>query len=129
MKTLDQYKVDKKVNSFKYDVVNAKQIFLELNTLDLTFENQREHWSENKVVRWIRANPENFKILKGEAYQIPGKSRGRCWVIRNHETWSQYKTDKEYIDFHFKDEIKIFPTNDLLNSLTDKEKEYEKLPF
>ena len=135
MKVLDKYFEDKKLDCFKFDIVNAKQIFLELNTLDLTFENQREHWTENKVLRWIRDNPQNFKILKGEAYQIPGKSRGRCWCVRNHETWSQYKLDKEYIDSHFKNEIKTFPNQkellnkSVLSSSTDKGGKYDKIPF
>jgi len=86
-----------------------------------------KNFTENKIMRWIRHNPNNFRILKGEPYQIRGSVRGRCWVVRNHEYWNQYKHNKEVIDMHFDKKLETLEL-DLVdqNVLGNKVKE---LPF
>jgi hypothetical protein len=121
MKTLDDLFEGEKIVSFKRDIVNAKLITQELKALE-DFSIMRENFTENKVLRWIRFNPKNFRILKGEPYQIPGSLRGRCWVIRNHPFWNQHKTSKEMIDLHFEKKVEtpLFKQKDIYDEQKDQ---------
>ena len=124
MKTLDDLFEKEAIKSFKRDIVNAKLITQELRDLE-DFSIMRENFTENKVLRWIRFNPKNFRILKGEPYQIPDSIRGRCWVIRNHEFWNQHKTIKETIDLHFEKKVET----PLFNTKETYDEEKDRIPF
>tara|TARA_R100000458_G_C8038778_1_gene91053 strand:+ start:61 stop:438 length:378 start_codon:yes stop_codon:yes gene_type:complete len=125
MKTLDDLYEKEAITSFKRDIVNAKLITQELRALE-DFSLRLENFTENKVLRWIRFNPKNFRILKGQPYQIPGSLRGRCWVIRNHAFWSQHKTNKEMIDLHFNKKVET-PLFNQTKDAYDEEK--DQIPF
>jgi hypothetical protein len=84
--------------------MNSRVANEELKELE-DYSVRAENFTENKIMRWIRFDPNNFRILKGEPYQIKGSVRGRCWVVRNHEYWNQYKTNKEVIDMHFEKKL------------------------
>jgi len=105
MKTLDAYasrpRTKQPIASLQRDIVNAKLLTRDL--INSEYEDiRKEFYTENKVLRWIRNNPDNFRVLKGEPYSIPNSNiRGRCWVIRNHEIWTKFKNHKEHIDQHF----------------------------
>ena len=105
MKTLDAYasrpRNKQPIASLQRDIVNAKLLTRDL--INSEYEDiRKEFYTENKVLRWIRNDPRNFRVLKGEPYQIPNSNiRGRCWVIRNHEIWTKFKNHKEHIDQHF----------------------------
>ena len=105
MKTLDAYasrpRNKQPIASLQRDIVNAKLLTKDL--VNSEYEDiRKEFYTENKVLRWIRNNPDNFRVLKGEPYSIPNSNiRGRCWVIRNHEIWTKFKNHKEHIDQHF----------------------------
>ena len=128
MKTLDEYaslpRNKQPIASLQRDIVNAKQLTADL----VKCENEdirKEFYTENKVLRWIRTYPKNFRILKGEPYQIPNSNiRGRCWVIRNHEIWVQFKNDKERVDQHFNKKLE---TLDMFQQM--KGKKYDEIPF
>tara|TARA_R110002020_G_scaffold412109_1_gene621717 strand:+ start:158 stop:862 length:705 start_codon:yes stop_codon:yes gene_type:complete len=124
MKTLDKLFEGKAINSFKRDIVNARIINEELKLLE-DYSVRTENFTENKIMRWIRHSPDNFRILKGEPYQIPGSIRGRCWVVRNHEYWNQYKHNKEVIDMHFDKKLETPEFNYGANVLAKQ----EKVPF
>ena len=129
MKTLDDMFESKALKSFKRDIINAKLVSNELKESE-NFLIRFENFTENKVLRWIRFNPKNFRILKGEPYQIPGSIRGRCWVIRNHKFWNQYKTNKEQIDLHFnkKLDVPLFKQNETQGFNYDGSKK-DQIPF
>ena len=125
MKLLDDLFAEERITSFKRDIVNAKLITQELRALE-DFSLRLENFTENKVLRWIRFNPKNFRILKGQPYQIPGSLRGRCWVIRNHTFWNQHKTNKETIDLHFNKKVET-PLFNQQKDAYDEEK--DQIPF
>jgi len=129
MKTLDDMFESKALKSFKRDIINAKLVSNELKESE-NFLIRFENFTENKVLRWIRFNPKNFRILKGEPYQIPGSIRGRCWVVRNHKFWNQYKTNKEQIDLHFnkKLDVPLFKQNETQGFNYDGSKK-DQIPF
>ena len=104
MKTLDKLFEQKAIKSFQRDIMNSRVANEELKELE-DYSVRAENFTENKIMRWIRFDPNNFRILKGEPYQIKGSVRGRCWVVRNHEYWNQYKTNKEVIDMHFEKKL------------------------
>ena len=128
MKTLDEYaslpRNKQPIASLQRDIVNAKQLTADL----VKCENEdirKEFYTENKVLRWIRSYHKNFRILKGEPYPIPNSNiRGRCWVIRNHEIWVQFKNDKERIDQHLNKKLE---TLDMFQQM--KGKKYDEIPF
>ena len=104
MNTLDKLFEQKAIKSFQRDIMNSRVANEELKELE-DYSVRAENFTENKIMRWIRFDPNNFRILKGEPYQIKGSVRGRCWVVRNHEYWNQYKTNKEVIDMHFEKKL------------------------
>ena len=129
MKTLDTYASrprDKQpIASLQRDIVNIKQL-----TKDLTISEhediKKEFYTENKVLRWVRSDPLNFRILKGEPYTIPDKKiRGRCWVIRNHDFWLEHKDEKDVIDNHFGKKLETLP----LIKEEKEDKDELKIPF
>ena len=129
MKTLDTYASrprDKQpIASLQRDIVNIKQL-----TKDLTISEhediKKEFYTENKVLRWVRSDPLNFRILKGEPYTIPEKKiRGRCWVIRNHDFWLEHKDEKDVIDNHFGKKLETLP----LIKEEKEDKDELKVPF
>ena len=86
---------------------------------------KKEFYTENKILRWIRFNPTNFRVLKGEPYTLPEtKLRGRCWVIRNHKFWAKHKNEIDMINAHFNKKVET------IDMFKGKEDEDElKVPF
>jgi hypothetical protein len=131
MKTLDAYLIlprgKQPIASLQRDIVNATQLTKDLVASDRE-DIKKEFYTENKVLRWIRSNPNNFRILKGEPYLIPDtKFRGRCWVIRNHEFWLDKKDEKENIDAHFGKKLETLPL--IKEEKEDDDDDEIKVPF
>tara|TARA_R100000353_G_scaffold4844_1_gene7029 strand:- start:262 stop:981 length:720 start_codon:yes stop_codon:yes gene_type:complete len=129
MKTLDAYLIlprgKQPIASLQRDIVNATQLTKDLVASDRE-DIKKEFYTENKVLRWIRYDPNNFRVLKGEPYTIPeSKVRGRCWVIRNHKFWAKHKDEIDMINAHFNKKIE---TLNLFDGKEEKD-EYEKVPF
>ena len=127
MKTLDTYLELQGINniaSFQRDIVNVKQLAKDLIYCDRE-DIKKEFYTENKILRWIRFNPTNFRVLKGEPYTLPEtKLRGRCWVIRNHKFWAKHKNEIDMINAHFNKKV------DTIDMFKGKEDEDElKVPF
>ncbi len=130
MKTLDYYanrpNQKQRIPSFQRDIVNAKKLTKDLSLCEYD-DIKKEFYTENKVLRWIRANPKNFRILKGEPYNIDKNVRGRCWVIRNHEFWYERKDDKDVVDAHFNKKIETLPL--LKENKKEDKDDNEAVPF
>ena len=131
MKTLDAYLIlprgKQPIASLQRDIVNATQLTKDLVASDRE-DIKKEFYTENKVLRWIRSNPNNFRVLKGEPYLIPDtKFRGRCWVIRNHEFWLDKKDEKENIDAHFGKKLETLPL--IKEEKEDDDDDEIKVPF
>tara|TARA_R100001591_G_scaffold32020_1_gene42857 strand:- start:1050 stop:1655 length:606 start_codon:yes stop_codon:yes gene_type:complete len=129
MKTLDTYlelpRDKQPIASLQRDIVNVKQLAKDLSYSERE-DIKKEFYTENKVLRWIRYDPNNFRVLKGEPYTIPeSKVRGRCWVIRNHKFWAKHKDEIDMINAHFNKKIE---TLNLFDGKEEKD-EYEKVPF
>jgi hypothetical protein len=128
MKTLDTYlelpRDKQPIASFQRDIVNVKQLAKDLSYCDRE-DIKKEFYTENKILRWIRFNPTNFRVLKGEPYTLPEtKLRGRCWVIRNHKFWAKHKNEIDMINAHFNKKVET------IDMFKGKEDEDElKVPF
>ena len=122
MKYLDDLLEERKIESFKYDLINFRKTFKEVLRYAIDDDlNPLKQWKENYIKRWVQSNKENFSIADEGIKQADGK-RIRFWCVRNYKLWSQYKNNYDTIEAHLDN---LFDTKVVTKNKTTFEQQQE----